>query len=75
MDPLRAALRARAEALLQQLSLEEKLALISGSTAFWPGMAAIAFRDAPHQHPWPAGVLPRLGLNGLQFVDGPRGVV
>ncbi len=75
MDPLRAALQARAEALLQQLSLEEKLALISGSTAFWPGMAAIAFRDAPHQHPWPAGVLPRLGLNGLQFVDGPRGVV
>ncbi|MEY4358776.1 MAG: hypothetical protein RLZZ631_262, partial [Cyanobacteriota bacterium] len=75
MDPLRAALHARAEALVQQLTLSEKLECISGSTAFWPGMAAIALRDAPHQHPWPAGVVPRLGLNGLQFVDGPRGVV
>ncbi|CAK6687936.1 Thermostable beta-glucosidase B [Synechococcus sp. CBW1107] len=38
-------------------------------------MAAIALRDTPHRHPWPAGVLPRLGLKGLWFVDGPRGVV
>ncbi|QVL54641.1 MAG: glycoside hydrolase family 3 C-terminal domain-containing protein [Cyanobium sp. M30B3] len=38
-------------------------------------MAAIALRDASHRHPWPAGAVPRLGLPGLQFVDGPRGVV
>jgi beta-glucosidase len=38
-------------------------------------MADIALRDASHRHPWPAGRLPRLGLGGLQFVDGPRGVV
>jgi beta-glucosidase len=54
---------------------EEKLALLEGSTPFWSGMADIALRDSPHRHPWPAGVLPRLGLNGLHFVDGPRGVV
>lgn len=67
--------QARADALLKQLTLQEKLALISGSTGFWPGMASIALRDAPHRHPWPAGVLPRLGVKGLWFVDGPRGVV
>jgi beta-glucosidase len=38
-------------------------------------MADIALRDASHRHPWPAGQLPRLGLKGLHFVDGPRGVV
>ncbi len=38
-------------------------------------MADIALHDASHRHPWPAGAVPRLGLSGLQFVDGPRGVV
>ena len=65
----------RAEELLAQLSTAEKLQLLSGATPFWSGMADIALRDASHCHPWPAGVLPRLGLPGLQFVDGPRGVV
>ncbi len=64
----------RAEALLAQLSTAEKLALLDGDTPFWSGMVAIAARDASHRHPWPAGQLPRLGLSGLQFVDGPRGV-
>ena len=65
----------RAQELLAQLSVAEKLALLEGDTDFWPGMVDIACRDASHLHPWPAGVLPRLGLAGLQFVDGPRGVV
>ncbi|MEB3331587.1 MAG: glycoside hydrolase family 3 N-terminal domain-containing protein, partial [Synechococcaceae cyanobacterium] len=65
----------RARALLALLSSDEKLQLISGDTPFWSGMAAIALRDASHRHPWPAGQLHRLGLRGLHFVDGPRGVV
>ena len=64
-----------APALLAQLSPAEKLYLVAGHTPFWAGMAAIALRDASHHHPWPAGQLPRLGLGGLHFVDGPRGVV
>jgi len=68
-------LEARARALLAQLSTPEKLGLLDGDTPFWAGMADIALRDASHRHPWPAGQLPRLGLKGLQFVDGPRGVV
>ena len=65
---------ARAQALLEQLSSAEQLSLLSGATPFWAGMADIALRDASHRHPWPAGVVPRLRLPGLQFVDGPRGV-
>ncbi len=65
----------RVDALLNQLSLAEKLQLLDGDTPFWSGMAAIALHDASHRHPWPAGQLPRLGLRGLHFVDGPRGVV
>jgi beta-glucosidase len=68
-------LERRARDLLAQLSHDEKLALLEGSTAFWPGMVDIATRDASHGHPWPAGAVPRLGLAGLHFVDGPRGVV
>ncbi len=66
---------ARARALLAQLTSSEKLSLLEGDTPFWSGMADIALRDASHRHPWPAGQVPRLGLGGLHFVDGPRGVV
>jgi beta-glucosidase len=38
-------------------------------------MLDIALADGPHRHPWPAGAWPSQGLAGLQFVDGPRGVV
>ncbi|QNI70417.1 beta-glucosidase [Cyanobium sp. NS01] len=68
-------LEARAQELLAQVSTAEKLALLDGDTPFWSGMADIALTQASHRHPWPAGQLPRLGLKGLQFVDGPRGVV
>ena len=61
--------------LLSRLSLEEKISLVSGGTPFWAGMLDLALNDASHRHSWPAGVLPRLGLAGLRFVDGPRGVV
>jgi len=75
MREIPAAIRARALVLLARLSDAEKLALLDGDTPFWSGMADIALADASHSHPWPAGQLPRLGLAGLQFVDGPRGVV
>ena len=68
-------LELRARALLAQLSLGEKLAMLDGDTAFWPGLADTMLRDGLHQHPWPAAQLPRLGLGGLHFVDGPRGVI
>ncbi|MFN9622587.1 MAG: glycoside hydrolase family 3 protein, partial [Cyanobacteriota bacterium] len=73
--PVGSELEARARALLARLTTAEKLALLDGDTPFWKGMVAIALHDASHRHPWPAGQLPRMGLAGLHFVDGPRGVV
>jgi beta-glucosidase len=69
-----ASIQARAEALLAQLSTAEKLAMLDGDTPFWAGLFDIAAHDASHRRPWPAAQVPRLGLGGLQFVDGPRGV-
>ena len=65
----------RVQHLLVQLTLGEKLGLLDGDTPFWSGMADIALHDASHRHPWPTGQVRRLGLAGLHFVDGPRGVV
>jgi beta-glucosidase len=73
--PVGTDLEARARALLAQLTTAEKLGLLEGDTPFWAGIVDIALNDASHRHPWPAGQLPRLGLAGLHFVDGPRGVV
>ncbi len=68
-------LEEQARTLLDRLSLDEKLGLLDGDTPFWGGLAEIALHDASHRRPWPAGVVSRLGIGGLHFVDGPRGVV
>jgi beta-glucosidase len=64
----------RAEEVLSQLSLKEKIALMSGSTPFWSG-----FNDMMGggycRHPWPAADAPRLAVPGIRFTDGPRGVI
>ena len=70
----RSRLEPQAQALLQRLTLSEKLAMLDGDTPFWGGMADIALNDSSHRRPWPAGVVSRLGIGGLHFVDGPRGV-
>jgi beta-glucosidase len=65
---------ARAEDLLAQLSLEEKLKMMDGDTPLWAGfieMMGGGYAD----HPWPAGAVPRLGIPGILFADGPRGVI
>lgn len=60
--------------LLDRLTLEEKLEMLDGDTDFWSGVIDTIRHDAYHRHPWPAGVVTRLGIGGLHFVDGPRGV-
>jgi beta-glucosidase len=49
--------------------------MLDGATSFWSGMADTMLRDASHRRTWPAGVVPRLAIGVLHFVDGPRGVV
>lgn len=60
--------------LLAQLSLDEKIGLMDGDYPFWEGfheMMGGGYGD----HPWVAGEIKRLGIPGIRFADGPRGVV
>jgi beta-glucosidase len=60
------------EQVLSQLTLTQKIELLSGSVPFWPGLADMAGGGYSH-HPWPASDAP--GAPGVRFLDGPRGVV
>ena len=62
-------------ALIAQLSLEEKTRMLSGDLEFWEGMRELTRNDYYHKRPFPVAANERLGVPGLQFIDGPRGVV
>jgi beta-glucosidase len=64
----------RVQTLLDQLTLEEKIGLMDGDPPFWSGVADM-FAGGYNQHTWVAGAVPRLGIPGVRFSDGPRGVV
>ena len=66
--------KAQAEEVLSQLSLKEKIAVMSGSTPFWSGLNDM-MGGGYCRHPWPAADAPRLGVPGIRFTDGPRGVI
>jgi beta-glucosidase len=59
---------------LAQLTLEEKIEMMDGDVGFWPGLLDM-MNGGYADHPWNAGVISRLGIQGIRFVDGPRGVV
>jgi beta-glucosidase len=59
---------------LAQLTLEEKIEMMDGDVGFWPGLLDM-MNGGYADHPWNAGVISRLGIPGIRFVDGPRGVV
>lgn len=60
--------------LVAQMTLDEKLGCLDGDTPFWEGLID-AIQGGYFEHPYPAAVVPRLGVPGIQFSDGPRGVV
>jgi beta-glucosidase len=64
----------RARELLLQLTLAEKASVLSGSNTFYAGIADLMI-GGYGAHPWDAGIVQRLGIEGLKFLDGPRGVV
>jgi beta-glucosidase len=62
-----------ARALVAQLTDTERLGLLDGDEAFWPGVLGWALHGYNHA-PIVAGAVPRLGIPGLRFSDGPRGI-
>jgi len=64
--------RSEAAALVAQMTLAEKLDCLDGDTDFWTGLTDM-ITGGYERHPWPAAVVERLGIPGIQFVDGPRG--
>ena len=65
----------RARALRDQLSLEEKISLMHGQLPLWPGLAAMTAPGGYSSRFWSAGEIGRLGIPGVRFTDGPRGVI
>ena len=63
-----------ARELYAELTEAERLDLLDGDIPFWPGMAEIVF-DGYNTRPLPMGAVERLGIPGLLFADGPRGMV
>lgn len=65
----------RARALRDQLSLDEKIILMQGQLALWPGLAAMMAPGGYSSRFWVAGEVTRLDIPGIRFTDGPRGVI
>ena len=63
----------KARDLLRQLSLDEKIHQMSGDTPTLTGM--LEMMRGYNMRPFPAGENRRLGIPGIRFSDGPRGVV
>jgi len=67
----------RARRIVDSLTLEEKVSLMSGSMTFEEVRGAIKKKTKEHynQFPYPAGGIPEKGIPAVLFCDGPRGVV
>lgn len=65
---------AEARALVDSMTLDERLACLDGGSPFWAGITDIGHLGH-HKRPFPAMVLKRLGIPGFYFSDGPRGAV
>lgn len=68
----------KAKSILDSLTLEEKVSLMSGTMSLEQEMENM-FRGTDDMHynyiPYPAGGIERVGLPPMLFCDGPRGVV
>ena len=59
--------------LCAQLTLDEKIDMLSGTTPFWEGLIEM-LGEGYNLEPYVAGAVERLGIDGIRFTDGPRGV-
>ncbi len=66
-------LDAAAADLVSVMTESERLWLLDGDEPFWRGVVRMS--RSYNTEPIVAGAIPRLGVPGLRFCDGPRGVV
>src|SRR5262245_48909415 len=64
-----------AHELLDQLTLEEKIEMMSGGYDFYVGMLHFGSGGYKRKPVTTVGAIPRLGIPGIRFTDGPRGVM
>ncbi len=64
----------QARRLVAAMTPEERLACLDGDAPFWAGIEHLG-RGGYHRAPFRSGRIDRLGLPGIAFADGPRGVV
>ena len=74
MNEIDRQIEARANEILTQLTLEEKCRMMYGDMPFWAGIGDMVAGGYAH-HTWNAGSVSRLGIGGIRFADGPRGLV
>lgn len=66
--------KTEAEAIVSAMTTDEKLWCLDGDMPFWPGLTAMT-TEGYGSRTWPAAVVERLGVPGIEFTDGPRGCV
>ena len=59
-----------AELLVSAMTQEEKLGCLDGDLPFWPGLTEL-IAGGYNTRAWPAAHVERLGIPGLDFIDGP----
>lgn len=69
LDPSVAASR-----LVAAMTDDELLWCLDGDTPMWAGLEYLG-KGGYHDAPFPAARVPRLGIPGITFSDGPRGIV
>ncbi|KAL2424171.1 hypothetical protein ABEF95_011223 [Exophiala dermatitidis] len=60
--------------VVSEMTDSERLSLLDGDENFWQGFRNL-FYDRFNRAPYIFGAIPRLGIPGIHFTDGPRGVV